>query len=100
MVGIVEGIRERDQIIIVLAYFEHTDFKKIIQDPSVDLIRTYMGELFEALAYVHSRGVVHRDVKPANFLFNLDTRKAMLVDFGLAQSLVRCSSLFLCVILT
>ncbi|MFN2612836.1 MAG: serine/threonine-protein kinase [Solirubrobacterales bacterium] len=43
------------------------------------------GELLGALEHIHSAGVVHRDVKPANVL--LDTRgRSRLTDFGIAQS--------------
>lgn len=42
------------------------------------------AELADALAYVHTRGVVHRDVKPANVL--LDQGRARLADFGIAVS--------------
>lgn len=41
-------------------------------------------ELASALAYAHAQGVVHRDVKPTNVLFDEDGR-AKLADFGVAR---------------
>jgi eukaryotic-like serine/threonine-protein kinase len=39
----------------------------------------------EALAYAHARGVIHRDVKPANILVNLTRDVVKLTDFGIAR---------------
>ena len=47
----------------------------------VELLRT----LLSALEYAHTRGIVHRDVKQANVLFDADNRP-LLADFGIALS--------------
>ena len=41
-----------------------------------------MYQLFRCLAYIHSRGICHRDVKPQNLLLNPETHVIKLCDFG------------------
>ena len=45
-----------------------------------------IGQVATALAFAHRRGVVHRDVKPANILIE-DGGEAKLADFGIARGL-------------
>lgn len=46
----------------------------------------YWEEMLEAVAVVHKEGVVHSDLKPANFLIVSGTLK--LIDFGIASAVV------------
>lgn len=52
-------------------------------------IKLYMYQLFRSLAYIHSKGVCHRDIKPQNLLLDPDTGVLKLCDFGSAKILVR-----------
>lgn len=45
-----------------------------------------IADLAEAVHYAHSHGILHRDIKPGNVLFD-DRNTAFLADFGLAKLL-------------
>ncbi|MEQ2203050.1 Glycogen synthase kinase-3 beta [Xenoophorus captivus] len=46
-------------------------------------------KLFRSLAYIHSFGICHRDIKPQNLLLDPETAVLKLCDFGSAKQLVR-----------
>lgn len=46
-----------------------------------------VGEVAKALDYAHRRSLIHRDVKPANFMLGSDDERVLLADFGIARAL-------------
>jgi formylglycine-generating enzyme required for sulfatase activity len=47
----------------------------------------YFRPVCDALSFLHSRGVIHRDVKPGNLLFDAASDSFKLIDFGVAKLL-------------
>lgn len=75
-----------------MPYHRNDDFRDFFETLSLDGLKSYFRCLMRALRDIHARGIIHRDVKPANFLFNTKTNIGTLCDFGLAC--VRHSHLF------
>eukprot|EP01071_Lankesteria_metandrocarpae_P009292 Lankesteria_metandrocarpae@DN5175_c0_g1_i1.p1 len=51
-------------------------------------IRLYAYQICRALAYIHHKGICHRDIKPQNLLIDRRTRQLQLCDFGSAKKLI------------
>jgi eukaryotic-like serine/threonine-protein kinase len=72
---------------MVLEYLAGGSLEELLRTHGVlrdEETRRIATELSAGLAHAHERGVVHRDVKPSNVLFD-DEGRAKLADFGVAR---------------
>ena len=53
---------------------------------SNDLFKLYGSQMISALEHIHSKGYIHRDIKPDNFMIKSNNKREIcLIDFGLAR---------------
>ncbi|CAN7981482.1 unnamed protein product, partial [Ixodes pacificus] len=80
---------------LVLEYIPETVYRvarhysKSKQTIPISFIKLYMYQLFRSLAYIHSLGICHRDIKPQNLLLDPETGVLKLCDFGSAKLLIK-----------
>ncbi|TNY20577.1 casein kinase II catalytic subunit, partial [Rhodotorula diobovata] len=70
---------------IVFEHVNNLDSKLLYPQFTDGDVRYYIFELLKALDFCHSKGIIHRDVKPLNILIDHDQRKLRLIDWGLAE---------------
>ncbi|EXJ80365.1 CMGC/GSK protein kinase [Capronia coronata CBS 617.96] len=63
-------------------------FNKLKTTMPILEVKLYIYQLFRSLAYIHSQGICHRDIKPQNLLLDPATGVLKLCDFGSAKILV------------
>lgn len=64
------------------------DLRDMLEDSNVPLseniVKVIFKEMLSAVDYIHSIGIIHRDIKLENFLIGTDIDDIKLIDFGLS----------------
>ena len=87
VVPIYEAGEREGRLYLVMRWVEGTDLRRLLDaDGKLDPQRTIatLMQVADALDATHRRGLVHRDVKPANILLDEDGH-AYLTDFGITK---------------
>ncbi|WP_392477302.1 protein kinase [Nostoc sp. C110] len=98
-----EKLGNHDQIPRLLAYFDENQEFYLVQEYieghtlaeeltpgkrwSESQVIQLLQEVLEILEFVHSQGVIHRDIKPDNIIRRTSDNKLVLVDFGAVKQL-------------
>jgi len=87
IIPLIDTIRDPQTRIssFVFPLVNKTDLRELINDLDDMDFRYYMYELLRAIEYAHSKGIMHRDIKPLNVAIDHSQRKLVLLDWGLAE---------------
>ena len=87
LVNVTDFFEESGNAYLVMTLVEGSSLSALIKQqgvlPEAEVLK-WAIQLLGALAYCHSRGVIHRDIKPQNIIIRSDGQ-AVLVDFGLVK---------------
>ncbi|KAI0207715.1 Cyclin-dependent kinase 2 [Lamellibrachia satsuma] len=89
VVRLLDVVHSEKKLYLVFEYLNQ-DLKKYVDNSpvaglSLPLVKSYLYQLLQGIAYCHSHRVLHRDLKPQNLLIDV-AGNIKLADFGLARA--------------
>ncbi len=81
------GRSTKNEPYLVMEFIDGPGLNTLIQLQDLDRLADHrlslIGQMAEALRYVHKKGYIHRDICPRNFICTPDIKIVKLIDFGL-----------------
>ncbi|MFK5915014.1 MAG: serine/threonine-protein kinase [Woeseiaceae bacterium] len=87
IVTVYDAGQEHDLTYMAMEYLDGHDLTHYIEGkkkPKVDWVLDIIWHMAGALDYAHDKGIIHRDVKPANIMYSKDGT-VKIMDFGIAR---------------
>jgi serine/threonine-protein kinase len=81
------AFQSQNEFVMIMEYVEGTTLETMASTSKIpiDQVLEYSMQVLSALSYAHGRGVIHRDMKPANVMVT-PHGLVKLMDFGIAKS--------------
>lgn len=70
---------------LIFEFIHNTDFKNLYPIFTDYDVRFYVRKIVQALNFCHSKGIVHRDIKPHNVMIDHNKKVLKVIDWGLAE---------------
>ncbi len=90
--GVKNYFIEEERYYLVMDYIEGKDLEEVMKQYNNCIVPEHIviewtEQILDVLAYLHSQNppIIYRDLKPANIMLEAETKKIILIDFGIAR---------------